>query len=159
MGAFMIIGLILGIAYFPGPPIDAKALADFTRLQRELGHIVQVTDRNGKEMIATLGTADANELTLEFGRHVQRLAATEIAHIERRGDSVVDGAIKGALIGLILGTLTAQGAETPGDTWKVFLGSMGLYGSLGVLIDHGHDGWTSVYRSPPAPSIAMRVRW
>jgi hypothetical protein len=65
-----------------------------------------------------------------------------------RGDSVKDGALKGAVFGIGPGIFGCQGSSSPCSIESSLVLSMGMWSALGAWIDSRHIHRTVVYRAP-----------
>jgi hypothetical protein len=101
---------------------------------------------------------------LLVGDAERRLDAARVRRIDKRGDSLRNGAIIGALVGVGLGVLVAGMSDCPGDDpggscpaarAVGFLVSTGVYAAIGTGIDALVVGRTTLYKAPMAsPNLA-----
>jgi hypothetical protein len=115
----------------------------------------------------------------------RRFEAARVTRIQRRGDSLRNGAIIGAVVGAAMGILTAGIADCPGDSpdggcpgsrVALFVVSTGTYSAIGTGIDALIPGRTTLYEAPKArptadqggsapfafsrrAAVNVRVRW
>ena len=151
------------------------------------GPTVIVHDNKGAETKGKLLSLDMREAVLMIDGQERRFALTDVRRIEKRGDSLKNGAIIGAAVGLVSGLLVAGigagiGAagctlygDTPGcEDFKEDFNAFGLaattaavWGAIGAGIDALIVGRTTLYQAPTGTavlelrpnSIALRVRW
>ena len=114
------------------------AAADgFARADLHPGDYVFVTDVEGVEISGLLRQASARTVVVGDFTFTPR----DTLRIERRGDSVWDGAAKGFAVGALLALPVAR----HGDDGDVVLGIGTVYGLIGALVDLTHTGRTRVY--------------
>ena len=96
---------------------------------------VYVRDATGTETAGRLLGFDAASLVILANGAERRFAATEVRRIDLRGDSLRNGAIAGAVVGIALGVLgtavsdcpdPGAGAACPGARVAMFLGSTAI---------------------------------
>ena len=130
------------------------------------GAEIDVVDREGRVLRGEFVRADSEGVLISvFGAaEGRRVAAADVATVLRRGDSLKNGTLIGAGVGLGFGLLMytdpdgdenefeplCEGSECAG--FVAF--STALYGGIGLLIDHLVKGREVVYRVP-----ADRVSW
>jgi hypothetical protein len=141
------------VAGLCGPTVataqDTPAAAD--GWAQNVGTELRVTDRQGRVGKGRLRAITADELLLVVDGAEVALPRSTITRIERRGDSLKNGFLIGALVGAPLAALSAGEVEAGGGSVGalVVLG-IGVYGLMGMGIDAMHTGWTTVYRAPAA---------
>jgi hypothetical protein len=120
---------------------------------------VYVLDNNGFEIKGALESLGPETLTIrtpDGPRHFD--LATQVASVHRKGDSVIDGAVFGALIMGAVGGFFALGDHTCGPMFQArpcsageVAGIMGVCASMGAGIGLGIDalrrGRTQIYPS------------
>jgi uncharacterized protein YcfJ len=74
-----------------------------------------------------------------------------IVRVDRAPDSNVDGVVKGALIGLLIGSV-AESCVSGSDGRYLLQGAL-TYGGIGYLFDRGHTARQLVYRAPAASGM------
>jgi hypothetical protein len=127
------------------------------------GSEIDLVEREGRGFRGEFVRADEQGILLAGYGGVQgrRVPAADIITITRKGDSLKNGLLIGAGIGLASGLLVASGNDSDGTDWcdgsecagfVVF--STATYAGIGVLIDHLVKGREVVYRAP-----AARVSW
>ena len=128
---------------------------------------VYVTDDGGRQTEGKLLRLDADSLVMLVKGMEQRFDKSRVVRIEKRGDSLKNGAWIGAALGALFGSLAAGISDCPGDDpaggcagTKVagFAISMGLYTALGTGIDAMIVGRTRVFDAG-RESLAIRVSW
>ena len=127
-------------------PAAASAGEGFTALDVHPGDYVFVTDAEGVEVSGLLREASTRSVTI--GDYT--LTPRDTLRIERRGDSVWDGAAKGFALGAIMALPVARYA----DDGDIVLGVGAVYGLAGAVIDLVHTGRTRVY----GPRESSRAR-
>ncbi len=150
-----VLGLLLLVAGV------AHGQTDFSALRLKPGDVVYITPASGPEVSGRVTFVspsapgvDGVEFKPEPGLKIQR-----------RGDPVWDGALSGALLGLVAGVLLA-GSEC-GVQWsfgKCVASSVTWLGGLGTLIDARRVGRTTIYvgafRSPSSTAwVAGHALW
>ena len=97
--------------------------------------------------------------------HERQFENARVARIQKRGDSLRNGAIIGAVVGVAMGIITAGISDCPGDhpgggcpgsRAALFLVSTGVYSAIGTGIDALIPGRTTLYEAPKAPPAADR---
>lgn len=136
--------------------------------------LAYVLDDTGVETKGKLLNLDTGSVVLLIDGSERRFDLTKVRRISRRGDSLKNGAIAGAVIGVVLGSLSAGVADCPGASdgcpgFRVFAVTMGtaFYSAIGVGIDAAVQGRTVLYQAAPAPvsaqnrraAIGFRVTW
>ena len=143
--------LVLALLLAPHP---ARA-EDRTRLAALVGSgtEVYVTSLDGLERRGrVVGVADAG-LRLSFAGRVTLVPWEDVVTVDRRGDPVGDGFLKGAGIAFALYGLGAMLADAPADEAFAFAGSAALaWGTVGSVIDAFNIGRARVYVGPAGAS-------
>jgi hypothetical protein len=91
---------------------------------------------------------DRDRLALTTSEGPRSFTIDEVRTIERRGDSLKNGAIIGALVGILPAILSVQGSSgdlSAGETALWVLGGVAVYSAIGVAIDAMIVGRTTVY--------------
>jgi hypothetical protein len=124
---------------------------------------VYVLDTTGAETSGKLLRLNPDSIVLLVGGAERQFETARVARVQKRGDSLRNGAIIGAVIGLALGVITAGIADCPGDRPSggcpgsraaLFLVSTGFYSAVGTGIDALIPGRTTLYEAPKAPPAA-----
>lgn len=136
-------------------PATAQPAASFGDLARRLDGGDRIVVEAGTEapIAATVVALTPDRLRVRVDGDGERtFAAAEVRRVSRTGDSLSNGLMWGAALGLSLGCVTAV-TFMDGGTWRdcpagaVLLGSF-FFGAA-VLVDYVHDGTTEVYRASP----------
>jgi hypothetical protein len=115
---------------------------------------VYVVDDTGAETSGRLVHVSAHSLTVAAGGIERQFEATHVRRIDRRGDSVRNGALIGAIAGAVMGLAGAglsdcpgrhPGGHCPGERAALVAVSTGAYAAAGTVIDACHVGRTTVY--------------
>jgi len=145
---------------------------------------VYVTDDTGSETTGRLLRLTPDSIVLLVDGAERQFDAARVRRIQRRGDSLRNGAIIGAVVGVGMGLLAGgmadcagddPGGDCPGMRVAAVIVSTGVYAAVGAGIDALIKGRTTLYEaspsSPPArrqPSarafhrgavVSLRVRW
>lgn len=127
---------------------------------------VYVLDDTGVETSGRLLSLDADALVLLVDRAERRIDAARVTRIQKRGDSLRNGALIGAIVGAGMGILaggisdcpgTDPGGRCPGVRAAVFLFSTGVYTAIGTGIDALVVGRTTLYEAPAGPPRARQA--
>lgn len=128
----------------------AAAQADFTSVKIKPGDVIYVTEPSGVEVSGRLGRLSAAELSIDG----YTFRPGPGLKIERRGDSIWDG----AAAGFVGGTFVLYPIIPTRDRGESVRPLNGLaYGLLGALIDYSIKGRTTVYDSSNAPRTGAAV--
>jgi hypothetical protein len=130
----------IGAILLWAPP--ALAQIDFASTSLKVGDFVFVTTPAGKTISGRVGDIQADRLTLngfDFKPEPRLL-------IERRGDSVKDGACKGMIVGSLLTFVIAAANGTKmNDIPALLLFYAGPHAFWGATVDWLHTGRTTVF--------------
>jgi hypothetical protein len=127
-----------------GGAAPASAQATFGQVRAKGTPTVYVTDRAGQETQGQLITFSESQITIKTGALTKTFTADQVSLIERKGDSVKNGAIIGAVIGAIGGIGAAagicsedhtNGRSCAGTAAAVTLIGTGFYAAVGAGID------------------------
>jgi uncharacterized protein YcfJ len=141
---FLIVPLLIGVMAVPAPLPPAEQLADFTRLAKAVDEEVYIVDSNGQERRVTLLEAGDQAVRFMVGQQTLEMSRDAIVRVDRVRDRNIDGIVKGALIGLLIGGIAE--ANTSGSE-AYWLRGMLAYGGIGYLFDVGHVARQPVYRA------------
>lgn len=121
-----------------------------------VGDHLFVTDRTtGVEVSGTLTSLDPSELRIDGYSFRPKGGLT----IERRGDTVWDGAAAGFLVGMLAGiTIGAEGCSDRSN-WYCAVQGGGVYFLIGAAIDGLHAGRTTIYRSAGGGTVRLAPHW
>jgi hypothetical protein len=123
------------------------------------GMDVFVTSVDGLERRGRIADIADEGLRLSFGGRVRLVPWDEIIIVERRGDSIVDGALKGACISFVFYGISALLYGAPVDDVLTFAGPAVLgWGMIGAAIDAFNVGRTRIYVGPAAAGMQMSRR-
>jgi len=126
---------------------------------------VYVLDDTGTETTGRLLRLTADSLVLLVDGAERQFDAARVRRIQRRGDSLRNGAIIGAVVGVGIGFLAGGiadcGRDDPGGSCAgtrvaAVLVSTGVYAAVGAGIDALIQGRTTLYQAPPSPPAAGR---
>jgi hypothetical protein len=160
---YLIVPLIFGIISLPDPSQSPDRLADFARLRKAVGEVVYLTDGNGQERRLTLLEAGEHEVTLSNGAQSIVMQKDAVFTVDRARDRTIDGLLKGAAIGLVMGLLVES--EIPGSDGSIIASGMLAYGTVGYLLDRASTARQPLYRGRPSmpasthPAASIRFRF
>ena len=137
---------------------------------------IYVTDEAGRQTEGKLLGLEPQALVMLVNGVEQRFDAARVRRIDRRGDSLKNGALIGAGAGVVFGLLAALGSDCPEDfggscpgTRATFFAlSTIAYTGLGAGVDAMIVGRTrmfetgrstAVVRNVSGPHLAFRMRW
>ena len=141
---------------------------------------VYVLDETGTETAGRLVRLTPDSLVLLVDGAERQFAAARVRRIQKRGDSLRNGALIGAVVGVGIGFLAGGIADCgrddpdggcPGTRVAAVLVSTGVYAAIGAGIDALIPGRTTLYEAPPSPRrpsarafrraavVNLRVRW
>ena len=130
----------------------AHAQATFANVQPSGLPTVYVVDRAGTETRGRLISITESLVSIDVNGATKTFTPDEVSLIERKGDSLKNGAIIGAVIGIGGGLLSTALADCPGvaDSCPgakiagVFL-STAIYAAIGTGIDAAVSGRTRIW--------------
>lgn len=135
---------------------------------------VFLTDLQGVEHRGKLVQVAPEQVVLRVDAGERTFKRDEIVRIEKRGDSLKNGALIGAAVGALAGFFSAGLADCPGardscggSRVAFFALAVGTYTAIGTGIDAAIKGRTLLYRAPTATvaatrggaAIAVTIRW
>jgi hypothetical protein len=168
------IGALVAVLLTPRLAQAQQSLGGWRGLNPSSLDTVYVTDDAGRTTEGKLLKLDTDSLVMLVNGAEQRFGATQILRIEKRGDSLKNGALIGATIGVIMGSLMAGISDCPdsecgaGYHVTLFAVGTGIYTAIGTAIDAMIVGRTRVFeadrsttaaRSLSGPRLAVRLRW
>ena len=115
-----------------------------------------------REGIVTEATAE--EVKVRFDSGVKSYSRASVASAESLRDGRIDGVIKGALFGFVVGALASQGCESAErcHTWALGL----VTGGVGYLLDAAETHRQPLYRAQaqraaakPKPALSLSFRF
>jgi hypothetical protein len=136
---------------------------------------IYVTDDAGRQTEGKLLRLEPESVVMLVEGAEQRFDVANVRRIDRRGDSLKNGAWIGAAVGVLFGTITAgisdcpgdgPGADCPGFRIGTFAGALGIYTAIGVGVDALIVGRTRLFDASKAaagslsgPQLAYRISW
>lgn len=132
------------------PAVDGWPGLDTSKLQTMF-----VTDTSGTVTTGKLLRIDPESLALLVNEQERRLDRERVLRIQKR-DSVRNGVLIGAAVGVALGLVAAGISDCPGEPAghcpgfraTAFVMSTAIYTAMGVGIDLMVPGRTTIYRAP-----------
>jgi hypothetical protein len=123
--------------------------------EQSVGTELRVTDGQGRVGKGHLRAITADQLLVVVDGAEVAMPRSTITRIERRGDSLKNGFLIGALLGAVPAAFAVGEVEGNGAQVAVaVVAGMGVYGLIGAGIDAMHSGWTTVYRAAPVQTTA-----
>jgi hypothetical protein len=124
---------------------------------------VYVLDRTGEETRGRLVSLTGSAVVLQMDTTRRTINLTDVVRIDRRGDSLKNGAIIGAVFGGAVGIMTAGGladcpdarSDCPGTRVAMALVSTGVWSAIGAGIDALIPGRTLLWK-PSSPQSARQ---
>lgn len=130
----------------------ARAQATFGNVQPGGLPVVFVTDRAGHEMQGKLVQFTETSLTLAVDGSQRTFGVDDVSLVERRGDSLKNGALTGLGVGLGLGALSIGLSDCPGGDHSCPAARVGwlalntaIYTAIGTAIDAAVTGRTRIW--------------
>jgi len=160
LAAILIATLVPGAAHAQNETSRWPALAPSGGIET-----VYVTDDSGAETTGRLLRLTPDSIVLLVNGAERQFDAARVRRIQRRGDSLKNGAIIGAVVGVGMGLLAGgiadcgrddPGGGCPGTRVAALLVSTGVYAAVGAGIDALIQGRTTLYEAPPSPAPASR---
>ena len=140
-------------------PVSAQVPADTPPALASLAlpPVVYVDTGAGEEALGRIVRIEPDAIVLSTGGVEHRIALAEVRRVQIRGDSLRDGAVTGALVGLAAGLLTTGLWDCAGGCAgqkAVFVAySSALYAAIGTAFDAMHTGRRTVYRRSKGLSL------
>src|SRR5262245_5096189 len=150
-------------ALSPGVASAQEAASNWPGLASSQLSTIYVRDDTGAETSGKLLHLNPDSIVILVDGAERRFEAARVTRIQRRGDSLRNGAIIGAAVGVAMGILSAGIADCPGDRAggpcpgsrvALFLVSTGVYSAIGTGIDALIPGRTTLYEASKAPPTA-----
>lgn len=157
---------ILAAVLVPGAAFAQSTAQSWPGQAKAGSSTVYVLDDTGVETSGRLLRLDPDSLVLLVDGVERRFEAARVTRIEKRGDSLRNGAVIGAIVGVAVGVLAAGMADCPGDDPSGscpgvraagVMVSTGFYAAVGAGIDALVVGRTTLYEAPPASPRAARM--
>ena len=155
---YLIVPTLLVILFAPAPA-SKPALADFGRFSKAIGQQISIVDTQGVVHEGTLRAASSAGVTMQFGPTTRMFQSGSIASAERLRDRSFDGAIRGALFGIVYGVLASQGATNDRQALQIALGMTTTCAGMGFALDYSQSHRQALYRAvnDPAPlKVSLR---
>jgi hypothetical protein len=135
---------------------DVLHAQDFSTVQLKGMPTVYVEDRSGREVEGKLVSLTESALTIDIDGVGRTFAPAEVTKIDRRGDSLKNGALIGAAVGLftgLLGDCPRAGTNNdskgcPGARVGYVLGGSAIWAGIGAGIDALIPGRTRLWPAP-----------
>lgn len=161
-------------------PVGAQQVTSGSGLQTGALATVFVQDDRGAETKGKLLRLDEQSILILVDGQQRRFDLEKVRRVQKRGDSLKNGAIIGAVFGAVIGGLTGGmadcrqadghiGACGAGARIAMTLVSTGVYSAIGTGIDAAIQGRTTLYQKPvtssglvargPTASLRFSVRW
>lgn len=173
---------ILAVVLAPGAAFaqDTASAWPWPDMEKAGLPTVYVRDDAGTESSGKLLRFDPDAIVLLVDDVERRVEAARVRRIEKRGDSLRNGAIAGAVVGAAIGLIgmgladcpgSDPGGSCPGARAALVLLSSGIYAAVGTGIDALVVGRTTLYEAPatmrpstPLPNgrriaVGLSVRW
>jgi hypothetical protein len=115
---------------------------------------VSVTMTGGSPLEGTLLCLTGTEVVLATGGQVTTMALTQVRRIDTQRDAAWDGAVKGALLPLVMWAIACRQCDA-GPMLKAVAG----YAVIGAIWDSLDTNQTRIYDRRPAAAIGWRVRF
>ncbi len=123
---------------------------DVARIRTALLKEVRLTDSAGQRRSGVLDSIDASELTLLTGDGTVTVPLTAVRRLDRRGDSLWNGILIGASVGVLAVSVTAGEARVGGANVAAYSAfGVGFYALIGAGIDALNNGWTTLSKEEP----------
>ena len=90
--------LVLAFVSVASPCASQTAVLAISDVKPLLGQQLRIRDGQRREVAGILRSVDAGGLTLESSLGIVTIAASDVARLERRGDSLANGVFIGAVV-------------------------------------------------------------
>jgi hypothetical protein len=120
------------------------------------GELIEVTDTSGRRRTAEFAGVEGTSLRIRTGPIETTMAEADLSLVlHRHADSLANGALIGAGVGVGLMLPALGGCEGACAVGMVYLAAMGA--GLGALIDWPLKSWRPVYVRTQAPASGLAV--
>lgn len=145
--ATRIVALSVGAFLLLGTWAHAGAVRSFSELKALVrpGETLHVLDTGDQEWTGSLVEVTDSAIVLTALGVRRELDRGTVRRVQKDGDSVRNGALWGALFGL----LPSQGCPRP--RVPCLVGSVAFWSGIGALVDRSRRGRTLVYEAPASP--------
>jgi hypothetical protein len=143
--------------FAPTPSSLEHAVGDFGRFSEVINQQIALVEMDGTVREGIVQAASASELTMRFGSGEKTFQRDVIASAERLRDRRVDGTIKGAIFGTVMGLLVAQAYQD--NAGAAILGSAVVYAGLGFALDAAQTHREPIYRGTPKAAAKISFRF
>ncbi|MGE3275103.1 MAG: hypothetical protein AB7O67_08315 [Vicinamibacterales bacterium] len=117
-------------------------------------HFVHLS--SGEELEGRVLALGPDTLHLLVAEAVREVAMRDVLRVDRRGDSLVNGAIVGAAVmAAWCAYICGQGRDSTDNLGLVVAVNIGTGALLGTWIDARHVGRTTIYRRPESSAARM----
>jgi len=170
MNRFTCLSIVMLIA----APAAAQQTTPAGGLNSEKLDTVFVQDERGVETKGKLLRLDQQSVTVLLDGQERTFELSNVRRIQKRGDSLKNGAITGAIVGAAIGILSGGFSDCPGGGLHCGAGarvaiavtSSSIYAAIGTGIDAAIQGRTTLYQRPAAtnaplasgPAVAARFK-
>lgn len=139
-----------------GPAVGRAGAQDFSTVQLKGMPTVYVEDRSGREVEGRLVSLTESALTINIAGVTRTFTPAEVTKVDRRGDSLKNGALIGAAIGVFTGFFgdcpragtTNASEDCPGARVGYVLGGAAIWAGIGAGIDALIPGRTRLWPAP-----------
>lgn len=128
----------------------AVVCAQEQRLASARNQHVAVIDQDSREWQGRLLEVARDSIVVEVESSARRFELSAVKRVDAHGDRIVDGAIKGAIVGAVLSIAVAGP--------RYALGPTVVYGLIGLGIDAMNSCHHTVYRAP-ATKLSATISW
>ena len=162
--------LLFATLLLPGPVFAQDVPPAPAGLKPEAFPAAFVLDDRGVEVRGRLFRIDDRSVVLLVDGRRREFDLAHVTKVTRRGDSLKNGAIAGAVVGVAMGLLaggisdcrtdSGYGSCGAGQRIGFAVGSTAIYTAIGVGIDALIQGRTVIYQAPPrSGGVSFSLRW
>jgi hypothetical protein len=121
-----------------------------------------------REITGHLVGLEPDKVVMLVGGERREYRLDSVLRLQREGDSVLNGALIGVAVGAVLCAIVCgQGMDSDDSVGGTIIVNAGLSALIGMGIDAGHKGRTTLYptdtfpavRPRVAPSVVFRIRF